>query len=33
MIYEEFGEKAFTATGFATHGKIYNPILVVNGAL
>jgi hypothetical protein len=32
MIYEEFGEKAFTATGFATRGKIYNPILVVNGA-
>jgi hypothetical protein len=32
MIYEEFGEKAFTATGFATHGKVYYPILVVNGA-
>jgi hypothetical protein len=32
MIYEEFGEKAFTAIGFATHGKIYNPILVVDGA-
>ena len=32
MIYEEFGEKAFTATGFGTHGNIYNPILVVNGA-
>jgi hypothetical protein len=32
LIYEEFGEKAFTATGFATHGKIYNPILVVDGA-
>ncbi len=32
MIYAEFGEKAFSATGFATHGKAYNPILVVNGA-
>jgi len=32
MIYEEFGEKAFTATGFATQGKAYNPILVVDGA-
>jgi hypothetical protein len=32
MIYEEFGEKAFTATGFGTHGKVFNPILVVDGA-
>lgn len=32
MIYEEFGEKAFTATGFGTHGKSYTPILVVNGS-
>ncbi len=32
LIYEEFGEKAFTATGFGTHGKIHTPILVVNGA-
>jgi hypothetical protein len=32
MIYEEFGEKAFTAKGFATQGKAYNPILVVDGA-
>jgi hypothetical protein len=32
MIYEEFGEKAFTATGFGTHGKTYSPILVVDGA-
>jgi hypothetical protein len=32
MIYEEFGEKAFTAIGFETQGKIYNPILVVDGA-
>jgi hypothetical protein len=32
LIYEEFGEKAFTATGFGTHGNIYNPIFVVNGA-
>jgi len=32
MIYEEFGEKAFTATGFGTKGKSYSPILVVNGA-
>jgi len=32
MIYEEFGEKAFTATGYGTHGRMYNPILVVNGA-
>jgi hypothetical protein len=32
MIYNEFGEKAFTATGFGTRGKIFNPILVVNGA-
>jgi len=32
MIYEEFGEKAFTATGYGTNGKMYNPILVVNGA-
>ena len=32
MIYKEFGEKAFTVTGFGTHGHVYNPILVVNGA-
>ena len=32
LIYEEFGEKAFTASGFGTHGKAYTPILVVNGA-
>ncbi len=32
LIYEEFGEKAFTATGYGTNGKMYNPILVVNGA-
>jgi hypothetical protein len=31
MIYEEFGEKAFTATGFNAHGNTYIPILVVNG--
>jgi hypothetical protein len=31
MIYNEFGEKAFTATGYPAHGEIYNPILVVNG--
>jgi hypothetical protein len=32
LIYSEFGEKAFTATGFDTQRKIYNPILVVDGA-
>ena len=32
MIYEEFGEKAFTATGYGTRKKVYYPILVVNGA-
>ncbi len=32
MIYKEFGEKAFTASGYPARGKIYNPILVVNGA-
>ncbi len=32
LIYAEFGEKAFTATGFDTQRKIYNPILVVDGA-
>jgi hypothetical protein len=32
MIYAEFGEKAFTATGFGTHGKTFTPILIVNGA-
>lgn len=32
MIHQEFGEKAFTATGYGTNGKMYNPILVVNGA-
>jgi hypothetical protein len=32
LIYEEFGEKAFTATGFNTKGKMYTPILVVDGA-
>ena len=31
MIYEEFGEKAFTAKGFNAKGNIYNPILVVDG--
>jgi hypothetical protein len=31
MIYKEFGEKAFTATGYEARGKPYNPILVVNG--
>jgi hypothetical protein len=32
MIYEEFGEKAFTAKGFNAKGNIYNPILVVDGS-
>jgi hypothetical protein len=32
MIYEEFGEKAFTAIGFGTAGNAIQPILVVNGA-
>jgi hypothetical protein len=32
MIYKEFGEKAFIATGLDARGKTYNPILVVNGA-
>jgi hypothetical protein len=31
MIYEEFGEKAFTAKGFNAKGNMYNPILVVDG--
>lgn len=31
LIYEEFGEKAFTAQGFNAKGNIYNPILVVDG--
>ena len=31
MIYEEFGEKAFTATGWGTSGKAYQPMLVVDG--
>ena len=31
MIYEEFGEKAFTAIGPWTSGNSYQPILVVNG--
>ncbi len=31
MIYSEFGEKAFTATGFGTKGTMHMPILVVNG--
>jgi hypothetical protein len=31
MIYEEFGEKAFTAIGLVTSGQAYPPILVVNG--
>jgi hypothetical protein len=31
MIYKEFGEKAFTASGYPARGEIYNPILVVNG--
>ncbi len=30
IIYGEFGEKAFTAVGFDTKGKAFNPILVVN---
>jgi hypothetical protein len=32
MIYNEFGEKAFASTGFATKGKAFTPILVVDGA-
>ncbi len=32
MIYEEFGEKAFTAIGFGASGYAIQPILVVNGA-
>ena len=32
LIYEEFGEKAFTAKGFNAKGNIYNPILVVDGS-
>jgi hypothetical protein len=32
MIYEEFGEKAFTVSGFGSHGKVHYPILVVDGA-
>ncbi|MGD0756289.1 MAG: hypothetical protein ABR927_14650 [Bacteroidales bacterium] len=32
MIYEEFGEKAFTAIGFGAAGNAIQPILVVNGA-
>ncbi|MGC1392138.1 MAG: hypothetical protein WA816_13970 [Bacteroidales bacterium] len=32
MIYEEFGEKAFTAIGFGASGNAIQPILVVNGA-
>ena len=32
MINEEFGQKAFTVTGYGTQGKVYYPILVVNGA-
>ncbi|HEX2968608.1 MAG TPA: hypothetical protein VHO46_05845, partial [Bacteroidales bacterium] len=31
MIYEEFGEKAFTGIGFNAKGHMYNPILVVDG--
>jgi hypothetical protein len=31
MIYEEFGEKAFTAIGFGASGYAIQPILVVNG--
>ena len=31
MIYAEFGEKAFTATGYDTKGKMHMPILVANG--
>ena len=32
LIYEEFGEKAFAVNGFGTHGSVYYPILVVDGA-
>lgn len=32
LIYQEFGEKAFLATGYEARGQTYNPILVVNGA-
>ena len=32
LIYEEFGEKAFTAKGFNAKGNIYSPILVVDGS-
>ncbi len=32
MIYEEFGEKAFTISGFGSRGKIHYPILVIDGA-
>jgi hypothetical protein len=31
LIYEEFGEKAFTAKGFNAKGNMYVPILVVDG--
>ncbi|MGD0755142.1 MAG: hypothetical protein ABR927_08795 [Bacteroidales bacterium] len=31
MIYEEFGEKAFTAVGYGTYRHAYNPFLIVNG--
>jgi hypothetical protein len=27
LRYQEFGEKAFTATGYSTEGKVYNQIL------
>ena len=32
LIYEEFGEKAFTATGYGTKGVQHMPILVADGA-
>jgi len=32
MIYEEFGEKAFTAVGYGTYKRSFPPILIVNGA-
>ena len=32
MINDEFGEKAFTATGYGTHSQVHYPIIVVNGA-
>jgi hypothetical protein len=32
MIYEEFGEKAFTISGYGSRGTIHYPILVIDGA-